>query len=143
MITVRSPLPSHLEIARRQMERYLERVTAIEAKVETERKRRLVAAFGDDVSRAEFARELLPRLVTAHRNDPLGPHQPGGEHAEEADRAVQTVIERLRNQHGQVGAHKLALLEQQKARRARCRKRFHFWGTVAGRIESGLIRDAH
>ena len=46
---------------------------------------------------------------------------------------VQTVIERLRNQHGQVGAHKLALLEQQKARRARCLKRFHFWGTVVGK----------
>ena len=40
MITVRSPLPSHLEFARRQMERYLQRMTAIEAKVETERKRR-------------------------------------------------------------------------------------------------------
>jgi len=41
---------------------------------------------------------------------------------------VETVIERLRNRHGQVRAHRLAVLEQQKARRARCRKRFHFWG---------------
>jgi hypothetical protein len=31
MITVRSPLPSYVEIARRQMERYLEWTTAIEA----------------------------------------------------------------------------------------------------------------
>jgi hypothetical protein len=31
---------------------------------------------------------------------------------------VLTVVERLRNQHGQVGAYKLALLEQQKASRA-------------------------
>ena len=55
MITVRSPLPSHLEIARRQMERYLERVTAIEAKVETERKRRL------DERRAREAAEAVER----------------------------------------------------------------------------------
>ncbi len=55
---------------------------------------------------------------------------------------VLTVVERLRNQHGQVTAHKLALLEQQRARRARCRKRFDFWGTVALQIESGLTRDA-
>jgi hypothetical protein len=48
---------------------------------------------------------------------------------------VLTVVERLRNQHGQVTAHKLALLEQQRARRARCRKRFDFWGTVAMQIE--------
>jgi hypothetical protein len=38
--------------------------------------------------RAELAGELLPRLVAAHRYDPLGTHLPGGEHAEEADRAV-------------------------------------------------------
>ena len=55
---------------------------------------------------------------------------------------VLTVVERLRDQHGQVRARKLAVLEQQKARRARCRKRFHFWGAVAGQIESGLT-DAH
>ena len=47
---------------------------------------------------------------------------------------VRTVVERLCDQHGQVRAHKLALLEQQKARRARCRKRFHFWETVAGQF---------
>jgi chromosomal replication initiation ATPase DnaA len=41
MITVRSPLPSHVEAARRQMERYLERMTAIEAKVEREKKKLL------------------------------------------------------------------------------------------------------
>jgi len=54
---------------------------------------------------------------------------------------VLDVVERLRNQHGQVGAYKLAVLEQQKARRARCRKRFHFWGTVAVQIDSGFARD--
>ena len=55
---------------------------------------------------------------------------------------VQTVIERLRNRHGQVRAHRLAVLEQQKARRARCRKRFQFWGTVADQIGIELTRDA-
>ena len=53
---------------------------------------------------------------------------------------VQTVIEHLRIQHGQVRAHKLVLLEQQKARRARCRKRFHFSGAVASEI--GIERQA-
>ena len=48
----------------------------------------LVAALGHDVGRAEFAGELLPRLVTAHRDDPLGTHLLGGKHAEQADRAV-------------------------------------------------------
>ena len=47
---------------------------------------------------------------------------------------VRTVVERLCDQHGQVRAHKLALSEQQKARRARCGERFHFWETVAGQI---------
>jgi hypothetical protein len=56
---------------------------------------------------------------------------------------VLTVVERLRNQQGLTRARKLALLEQQRARRARCRKRFDFWGTVAEQIESGLARDAH
>jgi hypothetical protein len=55
---------------------------------------------------------------------------------------VLAAVERLRNQHGEAGAHKLAVLEQQKARRARCRKRFHFWWTVAGQIGNELARDA-
>src|SRR5208283_215723 len=48
----------------------------------------LVAALGNDVSRAKLAGELLPRRVTAHRNDPLGPHLLGRQNAEQADRAV-------------------------------------------------------
>src|SRR5207248_5290019 len=48
----------------------------------------LVATLSHDVGRAEFACELLPRLVTAHRDDPLCTDLPGGEHAEGADRAV-------------------------------------------------------
>jgi hypothetical protein len=32
----------------------------------------LVAAFGDDVGRTEVQGELLPGLVAAHRDDPLG-----------------------------------------------------------------------
>jgi chromosomal replication initiator protein len=52
MIAVRSALPSYVEIARRQMERHLER---IEAKVETERKRRL------DEQHAREAAEAVER----------------------------------------------------------------------------------
>src|SRR2546426_7039648 len=48
----------------------------------------LVAALGHDVGRAELAGELLPRLVTAHRDDSFGAHLLGGEYAEEADRPV-------------------------------------------------------
>jgi len=55
---------------------------------------------------------------------------------------VLAVVEHMRNQHGQAGVYKLAVLEQQKARRARCRKRFHFWGTVARQIEDVLPHDA-
>jgi chromosomal replication initiation ATPase DnaA len=57
MITVRSPLPSYVEIARRQMERYLERTTAIEARVEREKKRRL------DEWRARQAAEAVGRVA--------------------------------------------------------------------------------
>ena len=48
----------------------------------------LVAAFGDDVGGAELQRELLARSVTAHRDDPFGAELLGGQHAEQADRAV-------------------------------------------------------
>src|SRR5947209_4147912 len=34
----------------------------------------LITAFSHDFRRAEFARELLPRLMAAHRNDPLSAH---------------------------------------------------------------------
>src|SRR5271165_3960220 len=61
MITVRSPLPSYVEIARRQMERYLERMTAIEAKVEREKKRRL------DEWRARQAAEAVDRVAERAR----------------------------------------------------------------------------
>src|SRR5258708_38301330 len=33
-----------------------------------------ITALGHDVTPAEFARELLPRLVAAHRTDPLSAH---------------------------------------------------------------------
>jgi hypothetical protein len=56
--------------------------------------------------------------------------------------SVLTVVERLSTQHGDAKAKKLAVLEQQRARRARCRKRFDFWGTVAEQIETGLARGA-
>ena len=48
----------------------------------------LVAALGDDVGRAELARERLAVGVAAQRDDPLGAEALGGEHAGEADRAV-------------------------------------------------------
>ena len=57
MITVRSPLPSYVEAARRQMERYLEKMTAIEAKVEREKKRLL------DERRAREAAEAVERVA--------------------------------------------------------------------------------
>ena len=61
MITLRSPLPSYVEIARRQMERYLERMTAIEARVEREKKRRL------DGWRARHADEAAERVAEKAR----------------------------------------------------------------------------
>jgi chromosomal replication initiation ATPase DnaA len=57
MITVRSPLPSYVEAARRQWEQYLERVTATEAKVEREKKRRL------DERRAREAADAVERTA--------------------------------------------------------------------------------
>ncbi len=48
----------------------------------------LGAPLGYDVGCAEFAGELLPRLMAAHRDDPLGTHLPCRQHSEQADRAV-------------------------------------------------------
>ena len=47
-----------------------------------------VTALRHDVGGAELAGEFLPRFVTAHRDNPLGPHLPGREHAKKADGAV-------------------------------------------------------
>ncbi len=58
MITVRSPLPSYVEIARRQMERHMER---IDAEVEAERKRRL------DEQRAREAADAVERAAEMAR----------------------------------------------------------------------------
>ena len=58
MITVRSPLPSYVEIARRQMERHMER---IDAEVEAERKRRL------DGQRAREAADAVERAAAMAR----------------------------------------------------------------------------
>jgi hypothetical protein len=48
--------------------------------------------------------------------------------------SISAAVERLRSQHGGLKARKLALQEQQKARRARSRKRFDFWGAVADQV---------
>ena len=55
----------------------------------------VVAAFGDDVGSAEIAREGLPRLVTAHRDDAIGAQLLGGEDGEQADRTVTDDGDRL------------------------------------------------
>jgi len=51
---------------------------------------------------------------------------------------VPTAVVLLRAQHGEENARKIALQEQQKARRARSRRRFEFWGAVATQIEHDL-----
>ncbi len=80
----------------------------------------LVAAAGNNVGRAEVPGERLARLVTAHRDDPPCAHLPGGEHTEEADRAVTDDYDRrawlhIRRAGGEpAGAHDVG--ERQKAR---------------------------
>src|SRR5207302_7946898 len=48
----------------------------------------LVAAFADDVGRAEFARERYPVRVAAEEDDPVGAQALGGDDAAQADGAV-------------------------------------------------------
>ena len=48
----------------------------------------------------------------------------------------------LREQHGEADARKIALTEQRRARRARSKRRFEFWGEVAARIENGNCNNA-
>ena len=54
-----------------------------------------VAALGHDVGRAELAGKLLPRLVSAHRDDALGAQLLRGQHRAQADRAVADDRDRL------------------------------------------------
>jgi hypothetical protein len=51
---------------------------------------------------------------------------------------VPAAVKLLRAQHGNANARKIALQEQQKARRARSRRRFEFWAAAAAQIEHEL-----
>jgi hypothetical protein len=48
----------------------------------------------------------------------------------------------LRERHGEANARMIALTEQRRARRARSKRRFAFWGEVAARIEKGNCNNA-
>jgi hypothetical protein len=48
--------------------------------------------------------------------------------------AVAKAAKHLHSQHGEVSARKLVASELRKARRARCRKRFIFWESVAAQL---------
>ena len=48
---------------------------------------------------------------------------------------VPAAVALLRAQHGEADARKIALMEQRRAKRARSKRRFAFWGEVAARIE--------
>ena len=48
----------------------------------------------------------------------------------------------LRDQYGDANAWKVALTEQRRAKRARSKKRFAFWGEVAALIENGNCNNA-
>jgi hypothetical protein len=50
--------------------------------------------------------------------------------------------ELLRAQHGEENARKIALQEQQKARRARSRRQFEFWGAVVALIGQGSTEES-
>jgi len=54
---------------------------------------------------------------------------------------VPTAVALLRARHGDVTARKMAREEQQKAKRARSKRRFAFWGDVVMRIENGNPND--
>jgi len=67
----------------------------------------------------------------------------GNEGADGRDRRVShfmkvpAAVALLRERHGELIARKIALTEQQRARRARSKKRFAFWAEVAAQIENG------
>ena len=47
---------------------------------------------------------------------------------------IVVAVERLRTEHGEERARRVALMEQQRARRARSRRRFQFWASVASQM---------
>lgn len=49
------------------------------------------------------------------------------------------VVELLFSEKGEAGALQIARLELQRARRARSRKRFDFWTSVAHAMETAMI----
>jgi len=49
--------------------------------------------------------------------------------------SIPDAVDWLRSRHGGDKARRLARLEQQKARRARSRKRFAYWAAVAAELE--------
>jgi len=51
--------------------------------------------------------------------------------------SVSSAVDWLCSRYGGDRARRLARLEQQKARRARSRKRFTFWAAVAAQLEAG------
>jgi hypothetical protein len=55
---------------------------------------------------------------------------------------VPLAVALLRERHGEADARKIALTEQRRAKRARSKKRFAFWGEVAARIENGNFNNA-
>ena len=55
---------------------------------------------------------------------------------------VPAAVALLRERHGEADARKIALTEQRRAKRARSKKRFAFWGEVAALIENGNCNNA-
>jgi hypothetical protein len=55
--------------------------------------------------------------------------------------AVAKAAKHLHSQHGEVSARKLVASELRKARRARCRKRFIFWESVAAQLATTGLDD--
>ena len=105
----------------------------------------LVAALGDDVGGAEFAGQLLARLVPAHRDDPLGTELPCREHpsrhravADDRDRLAGSARRRRAEPTGaeHIGGGQQArdqVLLRQPGVRPACRPRAAPAGTRPGR----------
>src|SRR6516162_7179126 len=80
----------------------------------------LVAALGHNFGRPELAGELLPRLVTAHRDNPLSTDLPAREHTEETNRGVTDDCDHLAQLHvGRVGAEPAGAHDVRESEQAR------------------------